>query len=1480
MAAIGSHSITARSDATVRVEICIIGITDTASIRAAKRPYVSIRVPSLDKFCLDTQVSATAQWNHILRPFPIPSSAVVELELRERRWLGSKLLAKTQATVEDMLKMVGGNNAISLPMKPSKPTVIPPSLSLSIRVDKMDVAFVSAQLANVDATTSPNPYEPFQQVLRRLEHLTRLSSAVAQINPISNLVYSLAAGIAHIVQGHLALSEKLSALVHQIHAILEFVEAVEAVLTVEKFPALVQEILKCIMHCIVFMSKGNQSTPGRILISDDKSRIEKFQQELRDLNSRMTQSVTLQVAQETIVSEDERNAMSDDWLLLNLQPLPMPGGDRHFRSICFPGTRSKVISELTQWALFSPSEVLWIHAHAGSGKSTIANTMADLFSSLGCLGSFVFFDRDVKERSKPSHMIPTIAYQLAQHRTDIADEIRLCLKKHPRTLSLGQEIQFQRLLVEPLGNLDIKEPVVVIIDALDEGGDGPDQAAFLSLLSSGLSRLPNYMRVMITSRRYPNIQRAFERMVTLRILDLNQATDIDDDIRTYISAQLDGIPIPPGWSETTLVDSLVKQSCGLFIWATVACSYIKGFNSTARIQHLLSNPSVRARAEQSLDDLYRTAISEAGPWHDDDFAQYMRNVLAVIVVSQNPQSTQAISDILGVDKAVTGALISRLQSIIETDQNGRVRVIHPSVRDYLVDPCRCDPELLWFISEEVEDELMATRCIQYLNTRLTRHTGEQSTDGTLPDATAYACVSWAYHVCKVGPTAELADQIHAFLAQHFLHWVEVLSVLGQSRSAIGWLNEMQDWYMKFKISPTFDPSFNLMLYDMWRFLKAFSKTIEAGPSSVYDAALPFCPKNTAISLLFRHEKRVNIVSGCLQDWSPSLMTLTGFIMQIESLTVSRSGNTIAAGCIDGTLKVWDASLGTEIFSTPYEPDASTEDVVTTHLSSNGARLFFGVQTGVIRILEVKTGLTVTELNVRNWGHGRKPNLSCAALAADDFTVACGFQDGIVQIWDTKAQLELTPLLASHEGQVNSVAFSHNQQMIVTGAIDSTICLWSKTGIQERKLFGHTRSVTCVAFSPDDTRIGSSSKDGTMKVWDRLTGSVLVNCQHAPGEVVFAISFSHKGDIIATACQYSGIRIWNSESGQEIMAEFSLHRGPVVNLAFAPDDKTIISGSTDSHVRIWSLANIGRHISVQPTHTNFVSCVALAHDKSRWVSGSEDNLLIVWNTSDGRAAFPPFRAHHAGIVAVDFSGDDAMIASGSRDGIVHLWNASTGELRGEPLVHSHAIVCLKFSTNGSRLAVIAEDHRVTVWSIPAGEVLLGPGYYANCAYKAIAFSHDDAELAIFFYYGLGEKKHGLGIVIADSSDGHVLAESKIDDETTVEELYAVKFQYTADDRYLVLWYGRSITAKGVVAMRAFNVDTLEEHNVDSGSDSDEIPELNDFVAVDARVIKNGDKYAELPFDLDWMGDITCWDSTEGMVVIGIHSGDSYCITPCQ
>jgi hypothetical protein len=91
-----------------------------------------------------------------------------------------------------------------------------------------------------------------------------------------------------------------------------------------------------------------------------------------------------------------------------LSRLKPAGMDATKRDHCLEGTRTQVLKSITDWVADTSvgnQRILWLHGLAGSGKSAISTTIAGSYNEQGCLGAFVFFNRDDEERSRPASVI-------------------------------------------------------------------------------------------------------------------------------------------------------------------------------------------------------------------------------------------------------------------------------------------------------------------------------------------------------------------------------------------------------------------------------------------------------------------------------------------------------------------------------------------------------------------------------------------------------------------------------------------------------------------------------------------------------------------------------------------------------------------------------------------------------------------------------------------------------------------------------------------------------------------------------------------------------------------------------------------------------------------------------------------------------------------------------------------------------------------
>ena len=116
-------------------------------------------------------------------------------------------------------------------------------------------------------------------------------------------------------------------------------------------------------------------------------------------------------------------------------------------------------------------------------------------------------------------------------------------------------------------------------------------------------------------------------------------------------------------------------------------------------------------------------------------------------------------------------------------------------------------------------------------------------------------------------------------------------------------------------------------------------------------------------------------------------------------------------------------------------------------------------------------------------------------------------------------------LGGHRSSVWSVTFSPDGLTLASGSYDGTIRLWNAvTGAHKATLEGHRSSVWSVAFSPDGLTLASGSSDGTIRLWDAVAGAHKATLGGSP---VRSVAFSPDGLTLASGSDDNTIRLWES-----------------------------------------------------------------------------------------------------------------------------------------------------------------------------------------------------------------------------------------------------------------------------------------------------------------------------------------------------------------
>jgi len=152
------------------------------------------------------------------------------------------------------------------------------------------------------------------------------------------------------------------------------------------------------------------------------------------------------------------------------------------RQGCLGGTRVDVLQQIECWLEHEHGQcVFWLNGLAGTGKSTIAQTFANITFAEGKLGASFFCSRDFGDRSNLQAILPTLAFQLAYKYPLFREQLLPVLRANP---GIGRGFlcsQMESLIVGPFQATQI--PTLIIIDALDECQDEEPASVLLSVLS-------------------------------------------------------------------------------------------------------------------------------------------------------------------------------------------------------------------------------------------------------------------------------------------------------------------------------------------------------------------------------------------------------------------------------------------------------------------------------------------------------------------------------------------------------------------------------------------------------------------------------------------------------------------------------------------------------------------------------------------------------------------------------------------------------------------------------------------------------------------------------------------------------------------------------------------------------------------------------------------------------------------------------------
>jgi hypothetical protein len=374
---------------------------------------------------------------------------------------------------------------------------------------------------------------------------------------------------------------------------------------------------------------------------------------------------------------------------------------------CHPQTRIAIRAEIMEWVRAPPAMrklILWMYGPAGSGKTAIAQSIAEECARLNLLAASFFFWRTAIGRNDTSRFISTIAYQLSRFLPQVEEHLIAAIEQDPTIFSRSLSTQMRVLVIEPLKRAapSLSTAMFAIVDGVDEcGPDGQSQSELIHLLASLVSELQHLPLIfLIASRPEYEIREAFNENLLnplTKVVVLSNSYKPDEDIKLYFDFTFHriyeehrrlGRRLPTPWPTPVAVRSLVSKASGQFIFATTVTKFIDSprHNPVERMNIILR---LSFRGNETpfalLDALYRFILDSVAD------VEKVLDILALVLLgdTRNIDLNHA-QELLGIEFRSTLVDMHSLVCVPPlSNTNAELpTVYHASLEDFLMDRSR------------------------------------------------------------------------------------------------------------------------------------------------------------------------------------------------------------------------------------------------------------------------------------------------------------------------------------------------------------------------------------------------------------------------------------------------------------------------------------------------------------------------------------------------------------------------------------------------------------------------------------------------------------------------------------------------------------------------------------------------------------------------------------------------------------------------
>ena len=340
-----------------------------------------------------------------------------------------------------------------------------------------------------------------------------------------------------------------------------------------------------------------------------------------------------------------------------------------------------------------------------------------------------------------------------------------------------------------------------------------------------------------------------------------------------------------------------------------------------------------------------------------------------------------------------------------------------------------------------------------------------------------------------------------------------------------------------------------------------------------------------------------------------------------------------------------------------------------------------------------------------------------AVSPDGSRIVAGTLAGTVPVWDAATGGRLATLREPAAGglgssnfsiagnSITSVSYSPDGTKILTSSDDTNARIWDAATGRPLRILVARDTLNGAGFSPDGTEVVTACEDGTAVIWNAASGSPVMTLGTPGGAPVMSAVFNRDGTEVVTASSGGTATIWSTITGAQL-AVLSEPGGAALNdAAFSPDGTEVATASLDGTARIWSTTTGAQLMLLGTPSGSDLRSASFSPDGREIVTAGSGRTATIWNTANGEQLTSLEEPGGGRISYAAFSPSGTEITTASNDGTVRIWDAFPRQLvRVMAAPDGAGLNNASFSPAGTELVTAGSDGTARIWNIATGRQL--------------------------------------------------------------------------------------------------------------------------------------------------------------------------------